>query len=67
MADFEEDELVGETPSGRDRVLSSPASPRQDRGSLTLGAGVEVTRDGLKNATIAWVGRAFLLSEKLGT
>ena len=52
MADFEEDEQVGETPSGRDRVLSSPASPRQDRGSLTLGAGVGVTRDGLKNATI---------------
>ena len=60
MADYEEGELDEEPPSGRDRVLSSPASPGQERGGLIHGAGVGAAKGGPReNATgllkLAWM------------
>ena len=52
MADYEEGELEEEPPSGRDRLFSSPASPRQDRGGQTHRAGVGAAKEGPQNATI---------------
>ena len=53
MADYEEGELEEEPPSGRDRVLSSPVSLRQDRGGQTHGAGVGAAKGGPReNATV---------------
>ena len=51
MADYEEGELDEEPPSGRDRVLSSPASPRQNRRGPTHGAGVGAAKEGPEYAT----------------
>ena len=51
MADYEDGELDEEPPPGRDRVLSSPASPRQDRGGQTHGTSVGAAKAGPRNAT----------------
>ena len=52
MADFEGEEQDGEASPGRDRALTSPASPTRDGGGQTHGAGVGAARQGSRNATI---------------
>ena len=51
MADFEGEEQDGEASPGRDRALTSPASPTRDGDGQTHGAGVGAARQGSRNAT----------------
>ena len=60
MEDYEQDDPVDKSPSGRDRVPSSPVSPGQSEGRRTRGASVGAGQEGPKNATIYYIQTYYL-------
>ena len=63
MEDYEQDDLVDKSPSGRDRVPSSPVSPGQSEGRRTHGASVGAEQEGPKNATIFLLNNTYNQSD----